>query len=49
MSGKNLTFVNRNLKAQIKRDEILAPVAIQYIQANHNAIFQQENAHLQTV
>ena len=40
----NLIIVNRNLNPQRYRDEILAPVVIPYIQANHNAISQQDNA-----
>lgn len=44
----NLIILNRNLNAQRYRDEILAPVVILYIQANHNAIFQQVNARPHT-
>ena len=44
----NLIILNGNLNAQRYRDEILAPVVIPYIQANHNAIFQQDNARPHT-
>ena len=40
----NLVVINGNLNAQRYRDEILAPVVIPYVNANGNAIFQQDNA-----
>ena len=40
----NLIIINGNLNAQRYRDEILAPVVIPYVNANPNAIFQQDNA-----
>ena len=40
----NLVIINGNLNAQRYRDEILALVVIPYVNANPNAIFQQDNA-----
>ena len=40
----NLVIIIGNLNAQRYRDEILAPVVILYVNANPNAIFQQDNA-----
>ena len=37
-----------NLNTQRYRDEILAPVVIPYVNANPNAIFQQDNARPHT-
>ena len=45
----NLVIINGNLNAQRYRDEILAPVVIPYMNANPNAIFQQDNARPHTV
>lgn len=44
----NLVVIDRNLNAQRYRDEILAPVVIPYVNANPNAIFQQDNARPHT-
>ena len=44
----NLVIINGNLNAQRYRDEILAPVVILYVNANPNAIFQQNNARPHT-
>ena len=44
----NLVIINGNLNAQPYRDEILAPVVIPYVNANPNAIFQQDNARPHT-
>ena len=44
----NLVIINGNLNAQRYRDEILAPVVIPYVNANPNAIFQQDNARPHT-
>ena len=40
----NLVIINGTLNAQRYRDEILAPMLIPYVNANPNAIFQQDNA-----
>ena len=45
----NLVIINGNLNAQRYRDEILSPMVIPYVNANPNAIFQQDNAHPHTV
>ena len=47
-SKTNLVVINWNLNAQCYRDEILAPVVIPYINANGNAILQQDNARPHT-
>ena len=44
----NLVIINGNLNAQRYSDEILAPVVIPYVNANPNAIFQQDNARSHT-
>ena len=44
----NLVIINGNLNAQRYRDEIQAPVVIPYVDANPNAIFQQDNARPHT-
>ena len=44
----NLVIINGNLNAQRYRDKILAPVVIPYVNANPNAIFQQDNARPHT-
>ena len=45
---ENKLGINGNLNAQRYRDEILAPVVIPYLNANPNAIFQQDNARPHT-
>ena len=44
----HLVIINGNLNAQCYRDEIQAPVVIPYVNANPNAIFQQDNARPHT-
>ena len=44
----NLVIINGNLNAKRYRDEILAPVVILYVNANPNAIFQQDSARSHT-
>ena len=44
----NLVIINGNLNVQRYRDEILTPVVIPYVNANPNAIFQQDNARPHT-